>query len=1058
MNRLSPHGTVQRGKPLRRYIAMLFADLSDSTRLAAAMEAEEYSDLLGRLRWAYQDVISKHGGVIARVQGDGVLAIFGYPDAHEDDGRRATEAALDLHDTVRRFQSSVPSTSLGLHTGVHAGLVLVEEGDTVRGRLDLTGSAINVAARLSAVATHDEIIVGEETLSADAHFFEAGVRRILTLRGVAEPVAVYPVLARASVSTRFEARAKRGLTSFVGRETELRSLERGLADAIAGRSGYIAIAGAAGLGKTRLAEEFLHRAADARCQILRGYCESYLSAEPLQPFIQMLWSLCQMHHGISAATAAERLDRTLSDIDPDLLAYRPVLLRALSLGSAVPLDGAARQTAPETVIEATCAIFGALAAVKPLVIFIDDWQWADDATRQTLGRIRNIGRGPILVLIASRDFAPGDLAMSDLDVLGLRPLTETEAEQTISQLLPGMDPFVVQDIRDYSGGNPLFLEELCHSVAHQSTARRIGHAQAGAAWLDKLIEARVERLPADQAQLVRMAAVIGNVIPVWLLERLSGCNVHHPLVLALMKQDLLFMGESAGTLRFKHGIARDVIYDAVGLSQRMALHRQIAEVLREQGASGGEEEFYEALACHYGAARQAREAARYAELAGDKAVATSALDRAQVQYQAALAALDLLESSHETYERWIGIVQRLAFAAVFDPSREQVEILRRAVTLATSRGDAPAIARTEYWLGYLTYALGEGRVATRYLASALAYARRANDARLVAQVEATLGEACAATCDYGKSLALLDSSIRAKSQRQKGSRPAVGFAYALACKAAVHGDRGEFEQAQVCFDDALAAVRGTGHEVEGSVLCWRSGVYLWQGCWDEAWRTAVDALRVAERVRSRYLYAQSLSLGGYASWMMQRSAAALQTIVDATSWHRARGRSLFISLNYGWLADGMAASGRWAEGRAYVARTLMRSRGHDRLGEAMAYRAMARASAAGQARRPPAYYIELARRAASARDSSHEMAATQLCDAEIKLGQGDLTAAIVLLEQAGHAFRGMGMAWHLAETARLHRLCQAQAVPGATGAADVTGAGEVIAPAMIPSRMPMPIR
>ena len=384
------------GAARRRYLTVVFSDLSNSTDLSEGMETEDYADLMSGIRRACQDVIPRHGGTIVQIRGDGILAIFGHPEPGEDDGRRATEAALDLHERIRRLSSQItlPSRAeLTLHTGIHSGLVLVEEGDAIAGWFALMGSAVNIAARLSDVARTDEILVSADTLGAELHFFETGERRSLRLQGIAEPVAVCRILGRVAVGTRFEARAKRGLVPFVGRKAELRCFEQALQETIAGEPRCLAIAAPPGLGKTRLAEEFLHRAVSVDCKVHRGYCESYLSAEPLQPFLQMLRSLCCPTHGMSASLAAEALERTLLGIDGDLSAYRDVLLRALSLGSAAPKDETRRPLA-DNMIAALRAVFAGLAALGPLVLFIDDWQWADDATRQVLGAIRSLDRYP----------------------------------------------------------------------------------------------------------------------------------------------------------------------------------------------------------------------------------------------------------------------------------------------------------------------------------------------------------------------------------------------------------------------------------------------------------------------------------------------------------------------------------------------------------------------------------------------------------------------------------------------------------------------------------------
>jgi tetratricopeptide (TPR) repeat protein len=362
-----------------------------------------------------------------------------------------------------------------------------------------------------------------------------------------------------------------------------------------------------------------------------------------------------------------------------------------------------------------------------------------------------------------------------------------------------------------------------------------------------------------------------------------------------------------------------------------------------------------------------------------------------------------------------------ALAGVFDPSREQLEVLRRAVNLAAAHHDEDAMARAEYWAGYIYYALGESGQALAHLEVALERAQRVGDVPLVTQIRATLGQTCAAACEYDRAIVLLDGAAAAKRRRTGSNRPAVGFAYTLACKASVLGDRGLFEQAYQFFDEALAAIHGSGHEVEGSVLCWQSGVFLWQGRWDDARCSALAAQRVAERVKSRYLYARSVSQGAYATWKMQGSAESLRLLVEATSWLESRQRVLCISLNYGWIAEGMVALKEWCEARRYAARALKRGRRHDLFGEAMAYRAMAHASAVGKNRTPPEQYLALAMNNALARGSPHDVAVTQLCDAEIRLARGQRAQAATLLDRAGSAFDAMAMAWHLDLTQILRR-------------------------------------
>lgn len=1020
MSHPSDRVTAEDGSARRFHLAIVFSDLCDSTKLAAALEAEHYAEVLARLRQAYQEVIPKHGGTVVRLQGDGVLGIFGYPEAREDDGRRATEASLELHDIVRelRFDPPLPWRSgLNLHTGIHSGLVLLHEGDLVRGRFDLLGNAPNVAARLCEAAKQDEILVSEGTLGAEHHFFECGERRYLSLRGVPAPIAVRQILDRASIHTRFEARAQRGLVPFVGRARELEVLEESLREAVGGEPCSVAVVGPAGLGKTRLVEEFLRRAGQRGCQIHRGYCESYLSAEPLQPVLQMLRPLFGLEHRMSRAAQVQELEQRLDRIGPDLAPWRRVLLRALSLAAEGPDSGGPQ--APEATAVALRALFARLAAKRPLVLFIDDWQWADAATREVVGAIRELQGHPILILIATRGFDAGDANMTETRILDLTPFSEEEASETVDVLLPGIDPFLAAEIRRYAGGNPLFIEELCHSAARDDPDNPLTRAPTSGAWLETLILSRVAALPAKQAELVRTAAVIGNVIPAWLLERITGCAEDHPMIAELAQQDLIFPGEVAGTLRFKHGITRDAIYAGVGLHRRRSMHLQIAESLRLEAGAAADQEMAETLAYHYSMGGEPAAAARFAEIAGDKAMAASALDRAQVQYRAALAALDRLPFSEENDGRWSAIAQRLGTAYVFDPARDQLEVLQRAVERATARNERPAIGRAEYWLGYINYALGEARAAIPHCERALAATGDSPVDPLSVEIRALLGQARAATGDYPRALELLGEAIAIKGGHRTGVRRAAGLAYSLACKASVLGDRGEFDAAYACFEEALDAIRDTQHEVEGSILCWRSAVHLWQGHWQEARRDAVAAQRVAERTKTLYIFGMSRALAAYANWVVTRSPEQLRLLMDATSWLETRDKGLFTSLNYGWLAEALVASARFDEARRHAARALQRARKLDRLGEPMAYRALALASAMGHGRRSAPHYLSRAATAADARGSAHEAAVNQLRSAEIELTWGDRERGLALLDQAAAAFEAMAMASHLQQAARL---------------------------------------
>ena len=598
------------------------------------------------------------------------------------------------------------------------------------------GEATSIAARLSDAAARNEILVSATTFGTESPFFEIRERGDLILQGKAAAVTAFQVLGRSSINTRFEARSLHGLTPFVGRVDELAVLDRALAEATSGRLRSVSVVGDAGVGKTRLVQEFVRTSGAAGCAILRGYCDDYRTAEPLQPFLQIL--------------------RSIQD-DPDLISVRAELVRAASLALTGRFAPDLRQAAAG-VPEAIRDLLSALAALRPVVLFMDDWQWADDASRQVLASVRGLKHQAILVVTTSRVISRDDVAMHESEVrLPLAPLNNDQAHETIRALRPTADPFAVRRFQELSGGNPLFIEELCHSAERVALEGHSERSAARPAWLSTLIESRVARLSPATADLVRTAAVIGTVMPSWLLERLTGCGENDAMVKGLAEKDLIFPADG-GNLRFKHGITRDVIYQSVGLREREQTHQRIAELLRERWMEGGRDDLFEALAYHYRVGAKADLAAEYAERAGDKALASAALDRARTHY---CTALDLLEPSGERYARWMSIAQRLGLACVYDPARDQLPIFLRAVELAQARADDASLARADHWLGYINYGLGELSAAIHHCEAAHRYCARALAAvssvpegsppvdleAHAVQVLATLGQARAAACE-----------------------------------------------------------------------------------------------------------------------------------------------------------------------------------------------------------------------------------------------------------------------------------------------------------------------
>ncbi|MCA1414014.1 AAA family ATPase [Bradyrhizobium sp. NBAIM20] len=999
----------------RHRLTVLFSDLVGSTALGRDVESEHLSELLSQLRQIWHQAVAKHGGRIIRTQGDGALAIFGYPQSGEDDGRRAAEAALDIHEWVGELRHDGVSPALmplRMHSGIHAGTVLLTQGDIESGRYDLIGDVVNTAAHLSRHAGPDQILASLDALGPHANFFELAAH----LPAASGMPQARLVLGRSTATRRFEATSRRGLTPFIGRNEIFGFLTRFLSEAPAQAQRCAVVIGGPGLGKTRLLEEVLGHVGTERIRLLRGSCESYVGAEVLQPFLQMLRAALGIRADASLVEAKETARAALEPWAAQLGPNAESILALVSAGA----DARGGRITVDGVVGDLLGFFTGLSAHGPLVLVIDDWQWSDDASRQLLQALLELPNGPHVIL-ASRPREDGSEWISGAPHLFLEPFQGPETDFAVRRWVPQADPFLVARIHAYAGGVPLFIEELCHSIAANDPASFEARSKQG--WIATLVASRLARLPPDEAKVVRAAAVIGNTVPHGLLVSACGSEPDPAIVRALADADFLFADPAGGVLRFKHGITRDAVYDTIGLHERQALHKRIEDTLLARSEQADREDAMEALAYHSQGAGHWESAAHYAERAGDKAMAAFALDRASAQYQVAMQALDRVpDRSREQSLRWCLLANKLGMANIFDPLSltDDTSVFERAVAIASSLGETAAMASAYEWLGYMCYGFGRFREAVTHTRTALELARKLEDRRLIAQIEATLGQILAASCQYDEAIALIDAAISTKQQRtRRHGAISFGAAYALSCKGGILADRGDFEGAHACFSEAMALVGGSTHPVVNSVRNWIAVALIWQGRWQEAEQLAVEGARIAENTRSLLLLADCRAASGFARWSATGDADGLLQLRNAAEWMERRNFHFYTSVQYSWLVEAATAEGDVETARRYAAHVLRRAREGERLGEAAACRSLAKLAALRQDRGLSERWLRRAETSAGWRGSLRDAALNLSLRGELLAGQGRGEAARQTMMEAAEKLRALGMHWHAEETIRL---------------------------------------
>ncbi len=955
----------------RKIVSILFSDLSDSTGISASLEPEQFAEMLSHIRSMIEHVISAHSGEVIRIDGDGVLAIFGYPISFENSARRATEAAIDLLANMATLDETFapPDHPLRLHMGIHSGMVLVRTGDMVRGKYEILGDATNVSARLCDAALPGEILVSSQSLGSERHFFKSGDARNVTLSGRTSTIEALPIIGRADVPHSFSARTKQGLTPYQGRADEKKAFLDWL-NAGANCPKVLLIHGPAGIGKSRFVRVMAEEAIALGWTVARGFCEAYLSAPPFQPFLQIARKLSQSD---------------LSVVPHNAQALGELLIKHVDQSNTL--------------------------------LIIDDWQWADDASRDMLAALLDRCGDNLKIMLASRENIAGLSLERNIAALTLPPLDRDEMLCAIETLLRAADPFVVGRIEQASGGSPLLIEELCHAFA-------LGTPQPDrdprGTWFDLAVQARFACLEPDAQQLLILASAIGPVVPAWLLEVLAGPKMNEAVLDHLQAADFLFLGDSYDTYRFKHGLTRDAVYTSIGRNQRLKLHSQILDVLEMEASRIGEASLLDALAYQSVAAGLNEPALRYALAAGDAAMKAGALDRAQAHYAASIPLAEALPSSAQRSKTIRSILNRYGIACIVDPAEDQLPLLNRTRERLLKEEDAAGAIRGSYWLGSVTYGVGRGRESVKILESALADAQMIDRPELAMQVRTKLAQSLSASGQYVEANAHFENVLPLLRSRKDGVDWEV-LAYALCCYGFLLADQGQFAKAASLYDEAQNVVNGRVSPVMASILTQKVAVALWLGRWEDALHIADQSLEGSTRSRQRFQTVISLALKAYARWQLFADTGAIEVLESSAQWFLTKGNSQQrSSLVFGWLVDVMAHIGDKAKAREYAIPIVQRiRRGGDRLGEAMAWRALARLEQGEGHSEQADHYMDLADRSAALRQSRREVAQNSLAVAQLWLARGEPARAADHLSFAEAEFKTMGMSHFAGRAAAL---------------------------------------
>ncbi len=693
----------------RKQVTVLFADIKSSMELLADRDPEDAKKLLDPVIVRMTEAVHRYEGTVHRIMGDGIMALFGAPLAHEDHAVRACYAALRMQETVARYADEVQRSygvPVTIRVGLNSGEIVISAiGDDLHMEYTVVGETVHLAARMEQMAMPGSVLVTAHTLKLAEGYVATKSLGPVPVKGLADPVQIYEVTGAGTARTRLHAAAGRGLTRFVGRGVEQEQLRLALQLAGRSRGQVVAIVGQAGVGKSRLVHEFAHSPHTANWLVLECSATSYGHATPYQPITELLRNYFKINANDSAQSIRELVSSKIMTLDPSL---QDAILPVLDLLNALDDEHAFRSLDPsqhrQRTYQAVTRLLLSENRVQPVNAIFEDIHWYDSLTLGLLNDlvIRALDARLLLVVTCRPEHKEEWASQPNYRQLRLEPLPGESLAELLQVLLgsnPGLKTLKTFLMKAASG-NPFFVEEIVRSLVDTGVleggqgnyrlAKSFSSVEVPPT-VQAVLAARIDRLSPAGKRLLQEAAVIGQDVPFDVLHKISGLSeddIYH-LLNDLQAGEFLYQTQLFPELQysFRHALTHDVSYNGVLQDRRRDIHARIVDAI-EKLYAGRLGEQIERLASHAVRGQLKEKAVHYLRQAGRKAAARSALSDARAWLEQAQSILKELPEDRATLEQDIEI--RLELRPVLrqlGEGRQMLEQLREAEAIATRLND-----------------------------------------------------------------------------------------------------------------------------------------------------------------------------------------------------------------------------------------------------------------------------------------------------------------------------------------------------------------------------------
>jgi class 3 adenylate cyclase/tetratricopeptide (TPR) repeat protein len=855
----------------RKQVTVLFADLKGSMELLVDRDPEEARQLLDPVLEHMMEAVHHYEGTVSQAMGDGIVALFGAPLAHEDHAVRACYAALRMQERVKHHAKGVfhaHGVTVQIRVGLNSGEVVVR---AISSDLHMDYSAIgrttHLAARMEQLARPGGILLTPSTLELANGFVTVTSLGTVPIKGLAEPLEVHEVTGVGPVRTRLQAVARRGLTRFVGREPELEQLRRAQQLAGAGHGQVAALVAEAGVGKSRLVYELAHSQGLEGWLVMECAAVSYGKAMSYLPVVNLLKNYFEISEQDSLQAISDKVDAKLLALDRELAPTLPAMLALLD----APVDDPAWQTLDPAqrrrlMLDAVRHLLQRESRKRPLLLIFEDLHWIDSETQALLDSlVESLGSARILLLATYRpEYQHGWVGKTYYSQIRLDALAAESAGKLLDALLGNDTSLAPLKQLFVRRGNPFFLEETVRTLVETKElegspgryrlTRPVKVIQVPAT-VQAMLAARVDRLSLEDKRLLQVAAVVGKRVPFSLLRSVADLP-DEALSSALDRLQAAEFVNETGLFpdleySFKHALTQDVAYSGMLQDRRRELHARIVQAFESlyQDRLG---EQIERLAYHALRGELREKAVDYLRQSGLKATARGAIYEARAWFEQGLNVLEALEKDEPTVEQAFEIHMALAnVLLLLDDGRSALEQLRAAEALAARQNNDHWRARTACALTYALTLLGAVDEALEAGKRALAIGDRLGDLELGVRARMYLAQSYHYRNEYQESVLLATDNVALADSIDRMAATTAGFVltrtFTRGWLVRSLAELGRFAEARELASDAIRFTEQT-HHADGVVARVHLAVgrlYLLSGDWAQARLVIERGLTVA---------------------------------------------------------------------------------------------------------------------------------------------------------------------------------------------------------------------